>query len=83
MQKKKFDLKLSEETIELIKQEAIKDSRTVSGMARKILEDYFKKDDDTPDSIDVYYASLLAGGTQTGKDICNFIDKMKVNHRSS
>lgn len=45
MQKKKFDLKLSEETIELIKQEAIKDSRTVSGMARKILEDYFKKDD--------------------------------------
>lgn len=38
----KFDLRLDQETVEQIKKEAEKDSRTVSAMARKILEDYFK-----------------------------------------
>lgn len=38
----KFDLRLNPETVEQIKQAADKDSRTVSAMARKILEDYFK-----------------------------------------
>lgn len=37
----KFDLRLNPETVEQIKKVANKDSRTVSAMARKILEDYF------------------------------------------
>lgn len=41
----KFDLRLKPETIDLIKSEAEKESRSVSGMARKILEDYFQKKD--------------------------------------
>lgn len=41
----KFDLRLNPETVEQIKQAAYKDSRTVSAMARKILEDYFKPKD--------------------------------------
>lgn len=48
----KFDLRLNPETVEQIKQAADKDSRTVSAMARKILEDYFK-DDITNSSITV------------------------------
>jgi len=39
---KDFHIRLNPETVEQIKQAADKDSRTVSAMARKILEDYFK-----------------------------------------
>lgn len=39
----KFDTRLKPETIESIKSEAEKDGRTACGMARKILEDYFKQ----------------------------------------
>lgn len=38
----KFDLRLKQETVDLIRKLAEQESRSVSGMARKILEDYFK-----------------------------------------
>lgn len=37
----KFDLRLKQETIDSIKELAEQESRSVSGMARKILEEYF------------------------------------------
>lgn len=39
-----FHLRLKQETVDSIKELAEKESRSISGMARKILEDYFNDD---------------------------------------
>lgn len=45
MQKKRIDFRIEEQTLEEIKKMADKEGRTLSGMIRKVLEDYAKKNE--------------------------------------
>jgi len=72
----KLNFKVSEETHSQIKKQAEKESRSVSGMSRKILEDYFRFSNSL-DTIDIFQKRLRYGQTETGEKIANFIDEIK------
>jgi hypothetical protein len=73
----KFDTRLKSETIEALKKEANKDGRSVCGMARKILEDYFKYPNSyTPGRGGIIYGPDKKDGLNT-HELATSLEKLK------
>jgi len=70
MQMIKFDTRLKPETIEQIKKQDEIQSRSVSGMARKILEDYFNRN---------CFTATITGGPEIIEDMAFKIDDKPKN----